>query len=110
MKRRLRCVAALALIAAAPPSIAETTTETRRLASDLGSLLASEQFCGLTYDQAAISAFITANAPPDDMGFAGLMQQSIALHGYSLADITGSAKAAHCTAITQTARHYGFIQ
>ena len=43
------------------------------LALALGTVLDSEKFCGLDYDQAAIQAFITKRVSADDMDFPPLL-------------------------------------
>ena len=98
---------ALAAMLAATPAAAQL--ETMQLAVELGSVLGSESFCGLTYKQDRIAAFIAEKAPANDMGFApnlAMMTQGADFQNQSM---TPSAKTAHCAAITQTARHFGFI-
>ena len=79
------------------------------LASNLGTLIGSESFCGLTFDQSAISAWITSNVPADRMDFPESLQMTILGEAGFQADMTASAKTAHCTAVSQSARHLGFI-
>ena len=39
------------------------------IANDLGSVIAAETPCGMTYDQDAIGRFITERVPATDMAF-----------------------------------------
>lgn len=100
---RLFALAALA----ATPAVAQI--DTLRLASDLGTVIGSEALCGLSYDQAAIAAYIDANAPADDMGFAGTMTMMAQAAEMNNANLSPSARTAHCAAVAKSARHYGFI-
>lgn len=101
---------ALALICAASPVAAMDDLEVLQAASALGGILASEEFCGLTFDQAAISAYITKNIPPERMDFAQNLQMQVMGQEYIMKDMKPSAKTAHCTSIAQTAKHYGFTK
>lgn len=78
-------------------------------AMSLGSVLAAESFCGLSYDQAAISAWIDANTNPSDMGFASSLSLMTDGAAYELQSMSESSRTAHCRSIERTARHYGFI-
>ena len=79
------------------------------LASNLGTLIGSELFCGLTFDQSAIAAWIAANVPADRMDFTGTLRLMMMGEAGNQAGMTASAKTAHCTAVSQSARHLGFI-
>ena len=80
-----------------------------RVASDLGNLLASESFCGLKYDQAAIQAFVAAKVPAADMSFTGMLSGSRTATEYQFKEMTPSDKTAHCTQTRRVARAYKFI-
>lgn len=106
----------LLMLLAANPTLttAEQTTEQRFdsmvMATELGAVLASEALCNLSYDQAAITAWVNLNVAPDDMSFAPYLQSVVTYTPQTYADLTESAKTAHCAAITQTATHYGFLK
>lgn len=104
--RRLGPVAALL---AATGGASAMDVEITQLAFDLGALLASEEPCGLSYDQAAIAAFIDANVPPDAMSFSGDLTSATGLAEWQIEDQTESARTAHCASVTRTARYFGFI-
>lgn len=84
--------------------------ETMKRAQELGMVLASEEFCGLAYDQAAIAAWIDANVAEEDMQFAPMLQTMTRGATYELESMTPSLKTAHCRAITQSARSNGFVE
>lgn len=95
-------------ILATTPALA-FNVQNARVASDLGSLLASETFCELSFDHDAIDAYIDAEVDHTDMGFATDLTGQIALAEFMQADMSESAKRAHCRAIAATARTHGFI-
>lgn len=97
-------------IVAAGPAVAMTDIEAILLANSLASVLASEQACGLSYDQTAIAAFIAKEVPPERMDFASTLQTQTMGQEMMMADMSASAKAAHCAAIAQTAAHFGFTK
>lgn len=98
-----------AFIATAAPVQADDLTTMMR-AGELGTVLAAEEFCGLTYDQAAIQVWITANVDPAAMNFASMLSTSTMGSEFSQKDMSASAKTAHCAAVAQTAIHYGFTK
>lgn len=80
------------------------------LARDLGMILASEEPCELSYDTEAVTGFIDDNVPPDALGFSTDLQRMTAGQAYQIEDQTPSARAAHCRAVENAARHHGFIE
>lgn len=84
--------------------------ESMEKAQDLGSLLGSEAFCGLTFNQDAVVEWIDANTDPADMGFASALQMMTDGSKFNLEGMSATAKSAHCRAVERTAKHYGFIQ
>jgi hypothetical protein len=80
------------------------------LANELGSVLAAEDFCGLSYDQAAIQAFIESKVKADDMGFAGDLQMQTQGQAYFQNQMSISQKTAHCAQIVRVAKSYGFVK
>ena len=79
-------------------------------AQELGSILASEEMCGLVYDQDAISRWIDENTDPGDMGFSGMLSMMTEGSKLQFADMSKSSKTAHCRSIERTARHFAFIE
>lgn len=104
----LTSIVALGLLAA--PALAQSGKAPIQIASDLGTLLASEAPCGLAFDQAAIQTWIAGNAPVDDMGFAGSLDSFTRGYGRRFDEMTPSARTAACAAATGTAKRYGFIE
>ncbi len=102
--------ALLAVCLCSPGIAAAQDFDSMMKAQDLGSVLASETFCGLSYDQDAIATWIDANTDPADMGFAASLETMTMGAAYNLKDMSPSGKTAHCRSITRTAQHYGFIQ
>lgn len=78
------------------------------LATQLGSVLSSEKLCGLAYDQAAISKWIEANVPADDMDFTDNLNAVISVASYR--DMEPSQQTAHCVQISRVAKSFGFTQ
>lgn len=83
--------------------------DSMRKAQELATILGSEEYCSLSYDQDAIAAWIDANTDPSDMGFASILDVSINGVSYGLEDRSASAKTAHCRSVSRTAQHFGFI-
>ncbi|PIE16350.1 MAG: signal recognition particle [Rhodobacterales bacterium] len=81
-----------------------------RVAQELGTLLAAEKFCGLSYNQAAIGKWIDENTDPSDMGFSSTLTMMIEGSSLMQGDMSESSKTAHCRSIERTAHHYGFIE
>lgn len=75
----------------------------------LGKIIGSEQYCGLTYDQKSIEAWIEQNIPADAMQFSQFLDAGIGGETYEQAGRSDSAKTAHCAAVKRTAAHYEFI-
>lgn len=80
------------------------------LANDLGTVLASEQFCELTFKQDAISAFIEQRVEANDISFPSTLRTMIMGAQFSMPEMSASARTAHCTQIRRIAISYGFTQ
>lgn len=80
------------------------------LATDLGSVIGSEEPCGLTYNQEAIEKFIDNKVPGDDMGFTSMLSMMTDGTALQIKDMSTSAKTAHCRQIKRVAKSYGFIE
>lgn len=100
---------ALLFLACPIGATAQTNPDTMQNANNLGTLLAAQSPCGLTYDQTAVNAWIDANVPADDMEFASKLELVTSVRGRKFNDMTETARAAQCHAATRTARHFGFI-
>ena len=102
----MKLIYALALVAS--PAAAQNLGQ-MQIAAGLGSLLASEEPCGLTFDQEAIGAYVAENVDPAAMGFAGDLALQTQYSGLQISDMNESGLTAHCAVIARTAEHYGFI-
>jgi hypothetical protein len=98
MRKTLLAIAAAAVLMPASGYAKDSSD----LALALGTILGSEEFCGLDYDQAAIQAFVRKRVSPDDMGFPSSLESMTA------ETMSDSAKTAHCTQIARIAKSYGF--
>lgn len=96
--------ASIAVIAISVPARADSMNT----AVALGSVLASEEPCGLTYDQSAIEAYISKNVKADDMQFPSTLQMMTEGQKYQMKDMSASQMTAHCAQIKRLAKSYGF--
>jgi hypothetical protein len=83
---------------------------TMQIAHDLGTLLASEEKCGFSFDQAAIEAFIDDKVDPGNMAFAGDLSMMTTGAQMQIMQMEGSSLTAHCRAVSRSAKHFGFIK
>lgn len=84
--------------------------DSMEVASNLASVLASEEPCGLTYDQAAIEAFIADKVPADDMNFTGMLTLMQRGNAAQIREMSASARTAHCAQIKRVVKSYGFTK
>lgn len=101
-------IAAVVAVAAGP--VLSQGMESLAKANELGGILGSEEICGLSYNQPAIQAWIDANVPPSDMGFASSLHMQAQGSALMFKRQSASERTAHCAAVTRTAKHYGFIE
>lgn len=80
------------------------------LAERLGQVLAAEEPCSLTFDTAAIQAFIEKHVKADDMDFAGRLDTETKVGIMSIGSMTTSSKVAYCTQESRVAKSFGFIK
>lgn len=98
--------AGLLLLISLSPAIADSDD----IAMNLGNVIASEEYCGLSYDQEAIQSYIQKNVRADDMGFPGSLNLMISGSSYTIKQLSKSAKTAHCAQISRIAKSYQFIK
>lgn len=79
------------------------------VATNLGAVLASEDFCGLAYDQKAIAAYIEKNVKATDMDFPQTLTMMTKGAELQLKELSPSEKTARCTQVVRLAKSYGFI-
>lgn len=99
-----------ALFLALPTIAWAQSMETMEIATNLGSVLASEQKCGLSYSQPAIEAYIEKNVPADDMDFPSTLSMMTQGSEFQMRDMSQSALTAHCSQIKRVAKSYGFTE
>ncbi|MEW4459429.1 hypothetical protein AB1K42_15160 [Roseibium algicola] len=104
---KLAVFAAVAL--SVQPAFAWSESEQYDAAKRLGSVIAAESFCGMSYKQSAISGYVERTVPADDMGFASILDTEIYSANYDQGEMEQSQKTAHCTQMRRVAKSYGFI-
>ncbi len=102
------CAAAFLALVTSTAAVAQNLGN-MQVASNLGTLLAAEEFCGLVFDHDAIDAYVDANVDHSDMGFASMLSMMVDGSAFGQTDMSESAKRAHCRSVEATARHHGFI-
>lgn len=100
---------AVATIFVAEVAIADSLASMEK-ATNLGSVIASEEFCDLTFDQDAIEDWIDQNVDPDDMGFPSTLNMMVMGSEFQHEGMSKSAKTAHCRSIKRVAKRYGFVE
>jgi hypothetical protein len=101
-------VLCIACAIAGTPAFAWDDLQRMTAAQAVGSILASEEYCGLKYDQDAVSAYVEKTVPADDMEFASMLHVMTEGAKFNLQDMSESQKAAHCTQTRRVAANYGF--
>lgn len=81
-----------------------------QLAQNLGNLIASEQYCDLSYNQEAIADFVKMNVSAEDMEFPTRLEGFITLSNFTLESKSPTAKMAHCTQVTRLAKSHRLIK
>ena len=79
-------------------------------AVSLGTVLASEEPCGLTLDPTGIEAWIAANVDKSDLSFASTLSLMTMGQGGQITAMTASAKIAHCATVKMTAGSMGLVK
>ena len=107
--RRQRSPAiAIALVFFTRPGNAQSL-DSMTLANELGTLLASEEICGLTFKQDAIQAFIEKKVRANDLSFPPTLNVMTTGAEAQIKDMSTSARTAHCAQIRRLAVSYGFV-
>ncbi len=102
-------ILAVGFLSLAGPALAWSDLERMNVAMALGDLLASEEACGLTYDQDAIAAYIDKHVPAEDMEFSSNLTMMTMGQKAQLADMSVSQRTAHCRQVGRVAKANGFI-
>lgn len=83
--------------------------QTMQLADQLGTMLASEEACGLAFDQDAIERYVEDKVPAADMGFVSMLNTMVTGNKFQLGSMSASTKTAHCAQVRRAARAHGFL-
>ncbi|MCC1491557.1 hypothetical protein [Cognatishimia sp. F0-27] len=110
MKPTLSLTAFILVLSHVPSFTAAQSFDSMQKAQELGSLLASEEFCQLHYNQDAIEVWIDGNTDGSDMGFPSKLRMMTDGASFDLQSMSESSKTAHCRSIERTARHFGFVE
>ncbi|NKX16146.1 hypothetical protein [Brucella pseudogrignonensis] len=102
-------LAGLALLASSAIASSANFDE-QKVANDLGTVLAAEEACGLSYDQDAIQKYVTEIVPSDVTSFPGTLGLWTRTRKDQMQTMTGSEKTAQCASIKSIAKTYGFIK
>lgn len=107
---RTTIIATVALLLILPMPAQAMDLESLQLANALGNVLASEEPCGLRYDQAAIAEFVANKVNAEDLGFASSLNMQTMGAKVMITEMSESQKTAHCAQTTRVAKTYGFIK
>jgi hypothetical protein len=91
----------------ASPALADRSID---VALSLGTMIGSEEGCGLAFDQKAIEAYIEKNVASDDMAFAANLNVFVNGIQRKIGQMTASQKTAHCAQVTRVAKANGFVK
>jgi hypothetical protein len=78
------------------------------IAQQLGTVIGSEQACGLSYDQDAIEHFIDEHVKASDMSFPSMLNLMVDGTKVEVTNMSKSSLTAHCAQIRRIAKQYGF--
>lgn len=98
------------LILISNPVAAQSSFESMEKANNLGTVLGSEDFCGIEFNQVAIAKWIAENVSADDMAFPSTLSMMIDGTSYEFDSYSASRKTAHCAQIRRISKSYGFIE
>lgn len=76
-------------------------------AIEFGGLIASEEACGLAFEEAAIARAIDVNVPADDLSFLTYFEAGIGTAQRRIRDMSSAALVAHCAQVRRLAAHFG---
>ena len=80
------------------------------IANELGTVLAAERPCHLSFDQSAIQQYINKRVPASDMSFGNMLQLMVSGTGVEIREMSPSTLTAFCAQTTRVARFNGFIR
>lgn len=99
-------------IVAVSASLTATVTfaqENLRLVGDLGSIIGSAEPCGYALNEDAVSAYIEANVPASDLGFADTLRTNIGYKRKLATEMTGLDLRVYCETTQRAAEGLGLL-
>lgn len=93
----------------AVPAAAQDQMQTINAASQIGTVLGSEEPCGLSYNADAVAGWIDTMVAPDNLEFAPMLNTMTMGTAFQIEQMTDTARAAQCHTVERTAKHYGLI-
>ena len=109
MMRRALASTAIAAVVFTTPLFADDSS-IRTITHDLGAVIGSEAFCGMTLDQAGISTYIEQNIPADQIDFPTNLNMAVLGAQMYFDGMSASTKLAYCTGITRSAKAFGLAK
>jgi hypothetical protein len=110
LKRQLKRLAFLTVMLALGGITGAQADDSDNVARELGTVIASEEACGLTYDQQAIERFINDHVKASDMSFPSTLDLMTRGTKYEIRSMSKSSLTAHCAQIRRIAEEYGFTK
>ena len=86
------------------------TARASNLTNALAAILASDNYCQLTYSEDAIRDYIIKNVKPNDTEFLSDLHFSRQSEEYSHEKMSQSEKIVYCTHVRQMAEYLGFLK
>lgn len=107
-RNTIKCgvIAIAALVTLSSIACADSYT----VAKQLGSVLAAEKFCEMTFNTDAISTFITNKVAADDMDFTSNIDLVIFGAKDDQEKMGTTQKIVHCTQMKRVAKHLNFTE
>ena len=88
--KRVTCLVAVLALGGVSSARAEDYSSSH-IANELGTVIASEEACGLTFDQSAIERFINEHVKADDMSFPSTLQMMTAGTKFQIENMSKSS-------------------
>jgi hypothetical protein len=90
--------------------ITNVRAEDTNVALELGTVIGSEEACGLTYAQDVIKRFINDHVKATDMSFPSMLNAMTTGTKYQIENMSKSSLTAHCAQVRRIAEKYGFTK
>ncbi|MBN9044651.1 MAG: signal recognition particle [Rhizobiales bacterium] len=103
--RRVLLAVAIGVTLSAAPARADSMV----VANELGTILGSEEYCGLSLNQAGIEAYIEKRVRADDTQFAPMLNMMTEGTKVELRDQSPASKVAHCAQVRRSAKAHSLL-